>query len=933
MPFTFEKESILPGNDPKSPYYINVPSRDARPIDDLISYFKFWKNFIKSFIFYLKEICVSKEFAANINFQLISSVQFPGFKDLPSKYLSLIEASQSQPGTPNKELKKSLSSTNVVGSNSPTMNGSEISSQYGGGSGAVDKSDTASVMSTDKRPGLFKTKSNNSTFMKRSGPPAGNNNSTGLNSHKRNTSSGNFFKNFQNMSLHGSSSLSLPLPLNHHNSSGQPPILSMPSINSNDVRIPPEYFPHDSAFTNLAPLLMNHHVHLFQTQMKTHKELKTKLIPRLENLLKNLSLKIKEIKSSLKNESFANDEVAKEVSQTGKILTAYTESIERYSGPKPVLKKAIEEVDGEEDKAVLDDPFLIKLKVDHQLKNQLIQENFLFASFMNLQNISKDLLTYVLKELNFIIERFGKLINQESSEVDDVAMVALFETFKNKLERSSTAYWEHFISNNKNFLNIYKDTPVSRKREIRNLSKLTLPYASSIHNKCIRSGVIYKKLKILKNYSGNFYVLTCNYLHEFKYENDHQNHGSEEHKNGSTLPNGQQKKKDKKAGPIDPDDIPLKSYNLNDYVLHSKDAKNFKFILQRVSNNSKKFTFKCKNITDYTNWYGDLQELLQCGNGHLKRFNLIQDKMKYKEEEMKMHHEMKLREKQANIAAQTASQGEKHPQEHISQAINSEKHATAAALAAIGKPVPEQQTGQPAQSNKPEPLNLLNISMANTSATIGGAIATPGDSGSSTQSPIIRSPMSNEGLVERNPFERTFSNHTASNLSSPNYSPNQILIGNASLSPPILVSANPGIQSSNHQQQHESYLQVQQEYLRQQQEILNLKIKQAELEQQSHQTQRSLSPQQDYFVVSPTNLASVSRVSSSDSIVSIPQHSLLQKMLETNGDIMNRAPNFQFHKSNSSLDLKNKPVSESGAEPNSVLSNSGIPKVFVSSNH
>ena len=931
MSFYFEKESILPSGDPRSPYHINVPKRDSKPIDDLIAYFKYWKHFIKSLIFYLKEISVSKEFSANINFQLISSVQFPGFKDLPLKYQSLLEGnSNSQPGTPSKELKKTTSGSNLANSGNTSSNGIDAQMhQSGGNTAGGENGDNVSVISNDKRPGLFKTKSNNSTFMKRNAAPSpsGNQNSFNNSSHKRNTSSTAFFKNIPN---HINSSLSLPLPLSmgNHNHSGQtPPVLG--SHNTNDVRIPPEFFPSDSVFTNLAPLFINHHLHSFQAQMKTCKELKTKLIPRLETLLKNLSLKIKEIRSSLKNESFANDEVAKEISQTGKILTTYTSSVERYSGPKPVLKKAIDDYEGEEDKAVLDDPFLLKLKVDHQLKDQLIQENFLFASYLNLQNISKDLLTYVLKELNFITERFGKLINQESCESDEVVMVSLFDTLKNKLQRSSSAYWEYFISHNKNFLNIYVDTPVSKKREIRNLSKLTLPYASSIHNKCIRSGIIYKKLKILKNYSGHFYVLTCNYLHEFKIENDHQ-HNNEE-KQTSTPPQSNHKKKDKKGGLIDYSDIPLKSYNLNDYILHSKDAKNFKFVLQRVSNSSKKFTFKCKSITDYNNWYGDLHELLQFGDDHLRRFKLVQDKMAVKDEAAKKIQEQKLREKEA-IAAGHAAANKTH--ETSNQATTHEQQATAAALAAAGVQQKAPNQAVKDDSNRPGPLNLQNISLANVFPA-NTFVSTPVNSGSGSQSPIVRSPLSNEVLVERNPFERTFSNHSASNLSSPNYSPNQILISNATLSPPILATSNSNPHLVNHQQQHESYLQAQQEYLRQQQEILNLKIKQAELEQQSHHRQRSLSPQQEYFVLSPTNLASVSRVSSNDSLVSMTQQSQLQQMLDTNRDILNRSQNYQFHTSDSSTDLKNNDLPlESNIAPSSGQNlNSDVPKVFVSSNH
>jgi len=371
---------------------------------------------------------------------------------------------------------------------------------------------------------------------------------------------------------------------------------------------------------------------------------------------------------------------------------------------------------------------------------------------------------------------------------------------------------------------------------------------------------------------------------------------------------------------------------LNDYILHSKDAKNFKFVLQRVSNTSKKFTFKCKSVNDYNNWYGDLQELLQFGNEHLRRFKLVQDKMAVKEEEAKRIHEQKLREKQANAAAHVAVSEKQEKQGSSDQPSTHEQQATAAALAAAG--VHEQkirdQIGN-VDSNKPGPLNLQNISLANYPAN--NFVSTPINCGSGSQSPVIRSPLSNEVLVERNPFERTFSNHSASNLSSPNYSPNQILISNATLSPPILATSNSSPHLVGHQQQHESYLQVQQEYLRQQQEILNLKIKQAELEQQSQNTQRSLSPQQEYFVLSPTNLASVSRVSSSDSLISMAQQSQLQQMLETNKDILNRSQNFHLHQNSSSGDLKHLQQESNNNLSSGQNSSSEIPKVFVSSNH
>ena len=123
-------------------------------------------------------------------------------------------------------------------------------------------------------------------------------------------------------------------------------------------------------------------------------------------LLKQLSHKIKEIKTSLKNDSFANKDLLKEISKTGQALRRYTSAVELYCGEVPVTKKY---VDDEEELAALDDPLLVKLQVDYRLKNQLIMENYMFASYLNLQGIARDLFTYILKELHWVIDKFGKL--------------------------------------------------------------------------------------------------------------------------------------------------------------------------------------------------------------------------------------------------------------------------------------------------------------------------------------------------------------------------------------------------------------------------------------------------------------------------------------------------------------------------------------------
>ncbi|RLV85975.1 Activator of SKN7 protein 10 [Meyerozyma sp. JA9] len=559
----FCKETVLPASDPRSPYYINLPPYDAKPVDDLVAYFKMWKHFIKALVFYMKEISLSKEFDANLNYQLINSVQFPGFKDLPSRFLNALDSNTTSP--PSKTLRKTNSNTsiNTMATNTTTQ------------------STPVTTPPHEKRPNLFKTKSNNS-FLKSSSS-----NPPNQPSHKRNVS----FNNLKTAST------------------PQPP--QRPHVShQNDIKVPPNFFPEDSMFINLSPLLVNHHSHLYQSQLKLHRDLVNKHIPRLESTLKNLSLKIKEIRSSLKNDSFANSAILKEVSHTGKALSSYTSSVELYSSERPVLKKNFQESD--EDIGATDDPFLLKLQVDYQIKKQLIQENYMFASYVNLQNISKELLVYVVKELNFALDRFAKLVSNESVYASSAdSLVNLVLSIRKNITSDANKDWEYFVCNNKNFINIYCDTPASRKREIRSYDSLVLPYAQSTHNKCLRYGMMYKKQKIIKSYASYYYVLTCNYLHEFKVENE-----------GNT----KKREKDKIGGFIGHDDIPVKSYNLNDLAIREKDYRTYKFTLSKLSDPSKKYTLRCRNADEYHSWFSDLQELLKFGSDHLERFRSIERK-------------------------------------------------------------------------------------------------------------------------------------------------------------------------------------------------------------------------------------------------------------------------------------------------------------------
>lgn len=509
----YAKEEILPASNAKSPFYLNLPKTDAKPIDELVKYFKNYKQLVKNLLHYFKEIVLVKEFQANLNNQLLNS------------YISCSNCIVNGQTNPVAVSPNSLS-TNLKG--------------LGNLGNKLLNSSTTDV----KRPGLLKTKSNTN-------------------------------QSFASVSSFRSIT----------------PTSKSPMINT------------------INSTILTHHQHLYQMNLKHHKELNTKLIPKLENLLKNLSIKIKEIRSSLKNDSFVNDSILKEISKTGVVLKDYVQAVETYN-THHILQDGSNDEDESEDaldpyaiNKKVDDPFLIKLRLNYQVKNQLIKENYLFAAFINLQNISKELLTYILKDLYSILEKFDKINPLNIHNLN--------------INFDPNSEWENFISTNPSFINIYHESSLNPKKEIRHFKSVVLPYASSIHNKCIRFGILYKKSKLLKNYNRFYYLLTCNYLHEFRIESSLTN-------SSATSPG--EKPKTKLTGFINHNDIPVKSYNLNNYKIIVKNDKNLKFNLVKLSS-GKATSFKCSSAIDFQNWYTDLNDLLQFESDNQARFEFVEKKL------------------------------------------------------------------------------------------------------------------------------------------------------------------------------------------------------------------------------------------------------------------------------------------------------------------
>lgn len=725
------KDAVLPLLDPRSPFYVNSPPHDSKPVLELITYFKLWKHFIAALVAYLKNLVMAKEFDLNLNLQLVGSVQFPGHRDLAYKCLlsveqQLVSPQSSQLTTPKAEQSKLLAPV----------------------------ASSASSLGEGKRPALAKTKSATS-FLK---------NQTFA--HKRTGSMQSMKSESLQQSLFGGNGQPKQAQQAGH---GHSPLFSTPTVNAanfapkSDVPVNPSYFPPKSLFTCMPQMLLNHHMNTYAAQVKLCREISHRLVPRLENLHKNLSIKIKEIRSLLKNDSFANPALIKEVSKTGAIISTFVESAKRYLGPKPVIKH---ESDTEEDDAAsMSDPFLIKLRLDYQLKNQLVHENFVFASYVNLQNISRDLLNYVVKDLNSATEKMMKLVSAEAVYASSVelAVYNLAVTLRDKL--NSVDYeWNHFVANNPNFLNVYESIPGSPKLEARSFKDVVVPYANSLHSKCLRCGYMYKKQKLIKSYTSFFYLLTCNYLHEFKVDNTTSN---ELESKGS--PPSKKKNKGKVGGVVGPEDTPTKSYNLNDYRIVIKSEDDFKFVLTKVSNPSHKFTFKCQNEKDFKDWSSELFDLLKFSSNHLKRFKFIED----------------------NLAIRDQTKPSKSPGAEAST------------------------------TRKDMNLNLNNLLSHKMSLQ---KILSPSLSGIFT--PKLQSPTETDGSGNKNPFENTFSEiqHNAGNSNIPGASPGAGSPFNGSALPSSRPMTPTEESAASHQKEHENYLRLQNEILKQQQQLLELSV-------------------------------------------------------------------------------------------------------------
>ncbi|KAK9455774.1 hypothetical protein V1511DRAFT_458828 [Dipodascopsis uninucleata] len=218
------------------------------------------------------------------------------------------------------------------------------------------------------------------------------------------------------------------------------------------------------------------------------RQIAEQIIPRLKDLRRDLSFKIKEIKGL--SGDFKNS-VLKEQEMTKKQVAVLREALQATAiNPHLVSGKY--------------DPYIVKLSVEKQLRKQIDEENYLHQAYLNIETSGKALEEIVVKEIQQAYKEYCRFLSREGQETLDFA----HRLTVNMVELPSSKEWNDFVLRDPNFID--PSIPV------RKFETITYPGRDDPATKPIRAGPLERRTKYLKSYTSAWYVLTPSHLHEFK---------------------------------------------------------------------------------------------------------------------------------------------------------------------------------------------------------------------------------------------------------------------------------------------------------------------------------------------------------------------------------------------------------------------------------
>ena len=328
---------------------------------------------------------------------------------------------------------------------------------------------------------------------------------------------------------------------------------------------------------DLPLILLRFHEQNIANGQKTYREVQSLIIPKLEGLRHDLLLKIKEIKNL--HSDFKNN-LHKDLLETKNALSNFNQVMSQSAG---------ENVHVISDK--LGDPYLAKARLDAVLKAQIKEENYLYQAYQNLQELWEKLEQIVVGEIQQLLGQFVTLITTEALTIPNYLAPNLVKGF---LAKDPKFEWDLYILRNLPQLllisnNISLGKFIDLSYPARKLLEIDVPHHDLVVAMAVREGQLERRLKYLKLYSQGWYVLTCNFIHEFK-------------------------TRDRRK---DPNPAMLLSLDSCTVTEHSKDGPQgpYKFVLLLkltlgLMHRNHNLVFRCSTYKEMIGWYQDIKLLL-----------------------------------------------------------------------------------------------------------------------------------------------------------------------------------------------------------------------------------------------------------------------------------------------------------------------------------
>ncbi|RVX66148.1 hypothetical protein B0A52_09877 [Exophiala mesophila] len=150
------------------------------------------------------------------------------------------------------------------------------------------------------------------------------------------------------------------------------------------------------------------------------------------------------------------------------------------------------------------DPFLVKLSVDRQIERQIDEENYLHRAYLNLEASGRELESIVVGEIQKAYNVVAGILRREADDSYDAA-----EKLKEgPLAMSKDHEWDEFVTTNNQM--------IDPRNPVRQFSHIVYPGKDHPAAIEVRSGMLERKSKYLKNYTPGWYILSPTHLHEFK---------------------------------------------------------------------------------------------------------------------------------------------------------------------------------------------------------------------------------------------------------------------------------------------------------------------------------------------------------------------------------------------------------------------------------